>query len=415
MATITNQQLSNNPIFQLSLSSKELYHSNFLYWMAIDTQLPRSFFPDLMNEAFNCSLFLNDPQWDSKYEFSREYENFDFCIRNKNGEVVFLLENKFKSLPREDQLEEYTQKVSQINKNTKPVQVLLTLAQPIFTKSNIWCPSKHTIQWSWQIVRYSDYASAIQRVLGKYIKDFRMTLIEQYKDYIEIFSTNVENALFRNPGITYNTKYIDAFNSNPFPHNYRVDDIWQKLVADQIDLMIVSTIQKKLPNVCVWSNDDDMNTDINNGKKGVRHGSGYTNSTGLVSYMVPIIVNKQYSYAFTIQIQNGQYRRCLELRNRKQPSSSLLEDDLLSIVNWLNPYFRYPKNKSIVQNPPALIKSGAVNPVIKIGSKPGTAHSRGFCKYGNEFVYQYWAINGEIINDIVQQVCDDLTSILPHI
>lgn len=30
------EKLSNNPIFQLSLSSKELFHSNFLAWLAED-------------------------------------------------------------------------------------------------------------------------------------------------------------------------------------------------------------------------------------------------------------------------------------------------------------------------------------------------------------------------------------------
>ena len=30
------EKLNNNPIFQLSLSSKELFHSNFLAWLAED-------------------------------------------------------------------------------------------------------------------------------------------------------------------------------------------------------------------------------------------------------------------------------------------------------------------------------------------------------------------------------------------
>lgn len=35
MATFV-ETLKNNPIFQLSLSSKELFHSNFLAWLAED-------------------------------------------------------------------------------------------------------------------------------------------------------------------------------------------------------------------------------------------------------------------------------------------------------------------------------------------------------------------------------------------
>lgn len=73
------ETLQNNPIFQLSLSSKELFHSNFLAWLAEDKNT-RGIFNQLMQ------VWLNDPIWEFKEEemmVKREYKNFDFCICQK--------------------------------------------------------------------------------------------------------------------------------------------------------------------------------------------------------------------------------------------------------------------------------------------------------------------------------------------
>ena len=122
------EELQNNPIFQLSLSSKELFHSNFLAWLAEDKNT-RGIFNQLMRD------WMNDPDWDfndEKMMVKREYKNFDFCICQKvrnyhtekeedqeekyiPGAIIFVLENKFKSLPYKEQLEKYHEKVIQLN------------------------------------------------------------------------------------------------------------------------------------------------------------------------------------------------------------------------------------------------------------------------------------------------------------
>lgn len=122
--------LLNNPIFQLSLSSKELFHSNFLAWLAEDKNT-RPLFDKLMQD------WLNDPKWrfnDEEMMVKREYKNFDFCICEKvlnyhtdkekgeeqenqyiPGAIIFVLENKFKSLPYKEQLQKYHEKVIRLN------------------------------------------------------------------------------------------------------------------------------------------------------------------------------------------------------------------------------------------------------------------------------------------------------------
>lgn len=125
------EKLNNNPIFQLSLSSKELFHSNFLAWLAEDKNT-RTIFNQIMK------IWMQDENWefdDSKMMVKREYYHFDFCICKKvrnyhtdkdkeqetqaeeyiPGPIIFVLENKFKSLPYKEQLEKYHQKVLSLN------------------------------------------------------------------------------------------------------------------------------------------------------------------------------------------------------------------------------------------------------------------------------------------------------------
>ena len=117
--------LKNSVTFNMSLGSKELFHSNFLYWLS---QTNKIFFLDIMRDLAGHS---NDPFWweESNFEVKREYHNFDLCICVKYGNnnkranrqdkilmPVLILENKMKSLTNKEQLEKYTKKAHDLNK-----------------------------------------------------------------------------------------------------------------------------------------------------------------------------------------------------------------------------------------------------------------------------------------------------------
>ena len=109
-------------MFHLSLSSKELFHSNLLAWLAEDPDTK-----DLFVEVLKLfgledlqAKKLADGIRGNEYMVLREYKNFDFCICEKlknwkedseeeyvPGRVVLVLENKFKSIPYEVQLKGY--------------------------------------------------------------------------------------------------------------------------------------------------------------------------------------------------------------------------------------------------------------------------------------------------------------------
>lgn len=135
--------LKTSPMFNLSLSSNELFHSNFLYWI---WQVNKECFKKIIN-----SLIGKEDYWEvnwegKKLEVRREYKNFDLSIvevlntattegeidntvnsvdnttsESDNGDyttdglILFVLENKVKSIPYAQQLLKYNKKIDEHN------------------------------------------------------------------------------------------------------------------------------------------------------------------------------------------------------------------------------------------------------------------------------------------------------------
>lgn len=225
------ETLKNNPIFQLSLSSKELFHSNFLAWLAEDENT-RCVFNKVMQ------IWLDDKNWEYKpndMEVKREYNHFDFCVCDKfsingndvTGSVQLVLENKFKSIAYKAQLLDYKDRIGTLNEegyknkykaekdnngknlpkgwrdevehpNTK--YILLTLADNFLDKDAI-------INSGWKIITYAEYAKLLRTIVEglkdgeiKGNNDFYTELIKQYCDFVETFSEHINeclNSVFR--------------------------------------------------------------------------------------------------------------------------------------------------------------------------------------------------------------------------
>ena len=83
MGIITD--LKNSPMFHLSLSSKELFHSNLLAWLAEDPDT-KDLFVEVL-KLFDLedlrAIDLADGIRNDTYMVLREYKNFDFCICEK--------------------------------------------------------------------------------------------------------------------------------------------------------------------------------------------------------------------------------------------------------------------------------------------------------------------------------------------
>ena len=118
------KKLEGSPMFKLSLSSRELFHSNFLEWLS---NVDKDSFRRLINTM--SGLGEDDP-WPAVWRVKREFKNFDLCVvaYDKYSEdtdekieddpdfrLLFVLENKVKSIPYQEQLQEYTEKATSFN------------------------------------------------------------------------------------------------------------------------------------------------------------------------------------------------------------------------------------------------------------------------------------------------------------
>ena len=95
------EALKKSPMFQLSLSSKELFHSNFLYWI---WNISPALFKDIINELLGHN---SSKTWPDKYSVKREYNNYDLCVVDSIDTVKLVIENKVKSIPNLKQLKAY--------------------------------------------------------------------------------------------------------------------------------------------------------------------------------------------------------------------------------------------------------------------------------------------------------------------
>ena len=99
------EQLDNSIIYQMSLNSHELFHSNLWAWlMEKDRRFISVFFPELS----------------AAEKIRREEDNRDITIWYDDNNA-YVIENKFKSIPTEAQLISYEKKLRLENKFAKGI------------------------------------------------------------------------------------------------------------------------------------------------------------------------------------------------------------------------------------------------------------------------------------------------------
>ena len=393
MKEINLSNLKDNAVFKLSLSSKELFHSNFLDWLANCTET-RTLFNEILHNVFGCKTLTYDPLL---HLTLREYKNFDFCIceriikdsehkngQEKYGRILFVLENKFKSIPKKKQLDEYASKAINYNdiiynkrkeslESKVPYFTLLTLAETFRDKKAI--EESHTSKWT--IATYKDYALSLK---NNSIKDpFTKSLIEKYTEFIIIFEEYVNSRL---PEVTNDNKeWLEAFKSGIDPE-IRLDDIWQKLVAE----VLAEKIKQKLssPNY-----------------HAIEVETGYSHSSASISIYV-----KLNEYFCGIQIQGNKYRKVLGIKaDGKLAKKKGLSTDLEKQKSKDRSVDSIYAENIILKEYPQLAGKDS------IFSYDPKATKRQFCKFGAGFVYQRTSLSGSIAH-VIEVVVSDIEKII---
>ena len=285
------EQLKKNPVFQLSLSAKELFHSNFLYWIA-------SSYPKLFNgvmKKLDVNIKLSEDSAENIVE--REYNHFDFCIckedEKKKKKISFVLENKFKSIPYEAQLEKYNGQIKKINGKVDIPRVLLTLA----TEFEGYDAEKTDNVNGWKVITYSKYIEAIRDVLNEYNLDtFDKELINKYCNFVE---TIVEfmNEKLRDDKLSWNKMLEVSKELEPL----RLHDVWQKLYASKLFTQLKYTPIPVKDFSVLMKNASSL--DQNQIYKELSYGT----SGAYISVAIPVKVN-DYWFCVIIQVQGHDYR-----------------------------------------------------------------------------------------------------------
>ena len=311
-------------MYNMSLSSKELFHSNLLAWLG-NTLETKAFFVDIVNKLVGIKLELND-----SWKVEREDKNFDLCIK-KGKEYILVIENKVKSIPRKAQLDEYVGKIKKIGSSTATEFMLLTLA-------NIF-PHKIDIETEkiWRIKTYKDLADAMD--LNLLNQEYHKQLIKDYKGFIDNLNDLVEE--WQQKDTFADTDNLGELN--------KLSDLHAKI---QFSSYCVK-LREKLANiegVAVYDKNDDLN--ITEGiKKDNIHimvdwGFASRGKTGLIDIGIPVIDHNSPKIkkdccapdcVIKIQVEGRSYRHVIESWKNPQNLVSLgIGDPYTNKLKWFS-------------------------------------------------------------------------------
>lgn len=302
-------RLRANPIYNLSLGSRELFHSNFLAWL-FET------YPQML-EA------LIGKEQETPVEVKREERNLDLIIDHELGGQAFsiVVEVKVKDAPRPEQLMGYDQEIEKMKKQGRVKQqtrrILLTLA-----------PVRHDQVWSklisstleeggegWFALDYGSLGERIAAIANKCkIMDDDRSIISRYaemcSDLSALFQLAVEEDE-RAPLRTFVTmpvrnkteKALEELRFLQTLDKYRASRFSDSLFQRSRDLEKVAT-ERGLE---------------------LKIGYGYDNRTPHVgaAIILPLEPNaaNQKRLELEVHIQGGQYRRVLSLEGFPVPKS----------------------------------------------------------------------------------------------
>lgn len=295
------EKLKLSPIFNLSLSSKELFHSNFLYWLSLT-------YPDKIGAFFAefCKLELDDKNCTNQ---KREEGNIDFQFSYKDGTTIYV-ENKVKSMPYSEQLERYDKETG--NSENKRM-ILLSLTEPCFDLPKNW------VYLSYQC--YNDFLKKFE-TKDKYHK----SLIEDYTnliDYLIIIEKNCN---------VYEDDTFDFHSSENKTlmqmKDLRIHDLFLKKKYENIVALLKKKIEESsFCDITKPQNDIDM----------IRFESGMTRSVGLLGFKFRL----KDDYFLLVQLQGDSYRMGVEFLQPKTQSPKNKPTKLQEIRERFNESWLY--------------------------------------------------------------------------
>lgn len=309
---IYKDELLNSVMFNLSLSSKELFHSNFLAYLINNDKT-------VLKYLFNDYVHLD---WDSNVKVQREKYKFDLLISDSSN--CLIIENKIKSIPNFKQLQDYEKKSVKILKNLNKKYILLTVYQPS------WLKNKESN--SWIVLTY------IELLRG--LRAYETTLKHGYlkaiiNDYINFVNSLVK--LFTELEMKETDSIYIKGHKMEVLEELRIHDLFEKSRNDVLKNDLIEAINNKykstylIKDECEWSTLNNNDILVNN---------GFTRHEGILELKIPL-ESKGGNWVIGLQLQGHMFRMLIESSDKKLvvlAMENLIKNNILFDFSILNSY-----------------------------------------------------------------------------
>lgn len=287
--------LEESNLFWMSLHSKELFHSNFLAWIA---ERNEQIFKEIICGLVECRI----GEFPNIYRVEREKNNFDLTIyagTTDKDPIWLVLENKVKSIPYQAQLEDYTTKLDELcneqakkqakkqatEQAKKPYKLLLSLIDP-----SGFISVKDEPPVGWIIKRYSELYTILSIPPRSFNNTYEQSMYEDYCKYIDALVT-----LEKKWNLTSKDKFYNVVKDNSDAQNLRIDDLREKVLFSKLCKGVACKLNKSYSYGVPEgkkNNNGDVFVDVN-----------YYKGNALFEICVV-----KGDYALGVQIQNEQFR-----------------------------------------------------------------------------------------------------------
>lgn len=339
--------LKASPIFTMSLSAKELFHSNFISYLAIEhTEFFNNILDKLGLEPFikegetltnrSCNsdkplirVYRENSHTDISFEevtfkgpsedgaFNKDSSDYDSNNNYKRKKIRLIIENKVKSVPYREQLEKYVRDNKSYfdTESEQPTQLLLlTFIKPevrldeqiSFTQKMKKGKSKieEKKEIKWVVKTYKDFADAYADALNNYDcqNPYTKSILEDYLKSIRSLWTYVmafNNDLANKTVGEYLPYCKDEIN------DLRLSDLTAKLKYSQLTQMIKCKLEDKITGINYKPKDI-----ITFEKKEQTQGKIFLEATyAQAGPLSGAIITFDKAHKYIVQIQNDSYSR----------------------------------------------------------------------------------------------------------
>lgn len=388
-------ELKMNPIFKMSLGSKELFHSNFLEYL---WDLDNSRFIKMINSLLpkEKEIVLESGK---EYFMGREKEKLDICIFHKEDkkEVYDLvIENKVKSIPYKKQLEEYFSKVQgKCSNNCK--FILLTLSDDF--------PDKDDDQVKkWKITNYNTLKDSIKsQYLGNaqisekdQITENDQRYIQDYCDFIEQLD-NLKTILIPN-----DQQFLFVKEDKDLLEGIRLHDLYIKLRCSWFAVCLKKRLEKEGIDTKIIYKYEEREFGVVNINVTINQGNGQ-----IAAWICDRDKEKDgKTNMFEIVIQGNQYRHginqeCVDTKNQGPERLNELYDRLSQLRDQRSKEFlNFECNFSIGANP--TLPNKTKNHRKNKSQDPVVQKSGPFDCYGEDYIYRYKKIDNIPISQLLK-------------